>query len=301
MFGDLMNRQDFLTIIITSFRKWQKHDASLRAAALTYFMIMPLPSLMLIAVAILAQIYGQTQALQQLIHQITTVAGSSVADLVSQILKSAQGPFTSVFGSFIGVVFALAGAIGAFSVLQKSINAIWETRPDEMRSSLRENVGHFFLISAVGLMVIVWTALSTVFFSVLVIILEPVVGSLAPTFLRGAQVLLSFGLGTLLFAVIFKRLPEKEIRWGDVALAAVITGLVFTILNYVFGVYLSLFPVTTLAGAAGSLMLLLLWIYLTNLSVLFGVQFSKVYAEKSGSISKSVKVEPEKRSERKGI
>jgi uncharacterized BrkB/YihY/UPF0761 family membrane protein len=116
-----MNRQEFLNLIQVTFKKWQSHDASLRAAAITFFAMLPLPSFALITVAVLAQVYGQQQALQQLIVQIRNVAGSSVADLVSQLLTNAQSPLTSFFGSFFAVVFALAGALGAFSVLQKSV------------------------------------------------------------------------------------------------------------------------------------------------------------------------------------
>ena len=81
-------------------------------------------------------------------------------------------------------------------------------------------------------------------------------------------------------------LPETLVRWGDVWLASAITAFVFTILNYLFGVYLSVFQVTTLAGTAGALMVLFLWIYIMNLFILFGAQFSKVYAETHGSRAK---------------
>jgi len=100
------------------------------------------------------------------------------------------------------------------------------------------------------------------------------------------HVILSIGLGILLFSIIFKQLPEIRLRWGDVTLAAALTSFIFTLLNYLFGVYLSLFSATTLAGTAGALMLLFFWIYLTSLFLLFGVQFSKAYAEKMGSLSK---------------
>ncbi|MGE5188175.1 MAG: YihY/virulence factor BrkB family protein, partial [Betaproteobacteria bacterium] len=123
-------------------------------------------------------------------------------------------------------------------------------------------------------------------FELAVLLLEPVLGAFAPFLLRALHLILSFGLGTLLFAIIFKQLPELNIKWSDVALAAAISSAVFTILNYLFGVYLSLFAATTLAGTAGTLMLLFLWIYLTNLFLLFGVQFSKIYAETKGSLSK---------------
>jgi membrane protein len=280
-----MNRQEFTNLIRVTFKKWQSHDASLRAAAITFFAIMPLPSLALITVAVLAQVYGQQQALQQLIFQIRNVAGPSIADLVSQLLRNAQNPLTSFFGSLFAVVFALAGALGAFSVLQKSINKVWEIKPVQLSfaESIRAKFTPFILTGIVGFVVVAWTAFSTVLFSAAVLILNPIFGGFAPVFLRALQIILSFGLGTLLFAIIFKQLPEIHVEWKDVILAAVITSVIFTLLNYLFGVYLTLFPLTTLGGTAGSLILLFLWIYLVSLFILFGAQLTRVYAATFGS------------------
>jgi membrane protein len=280
-----MNRQEFMNLIRVTFKKWQSHDASLRAAAITFFVMLPLPSFALITVAVLAQVYGQQQALQQLILQIRNVAGSSVADLVSQLLTNAQNPLTSFFGSLFAVVFALAGALGAFSVLQKSVNKVWEIKPVHLSftESVRSKFAPFVLTGIVGFVVVVWTAFSTVFFGAAVLFLEPVFGGLTAVFLRVLQIILSFGLGTLLFAIIFKQLPEIHVEWRDVTLAAVITSVIFTVLNYLFGVYLSLFPVTTLGGTAGSLILLFLWMYLVSLFILFGAQLTRVYAAAFGS------------------
>ena len=281
-----MNRQEFIDLIKVTFTKWQKQDATITAGALTFFTIMPLPSLALIAVAILAQVYGQQQALQQLVNQISSFAGPSVAALLAQLLRNAANPLTSLFGSLISVAFAISGAVGAFSVLQKSIDAIWEVKPTKRGrlASLSVKAVPFLSIVGLSLIVVVWTTFSTVLFSAMVFILDPLFGSLTPLFLRSLQVVLSLGLGILLFAIIFKLVPETLVRWEDVLLAAGITAFVFTILNYLFGVYLSVFQVTTLAGTAGALMVLFLWIYIMNLFILFGAQFSKVYAERYGSL-----------------
>ena len=287
-----MNRQEFTDLIKVTFTKWQKHDATLTAGALTFFTIMPLPSLALIAVAILAQVYGQQQALQQLVNQVSSFAGSSVGALLAQLLRNAASPLTSYFGSLISVTFAISGAVGAFSVLQKSMDAIWEVEPTKQGrlASVRKKAVPFLLIVGLSLIVVAWTTFSTVLFNAMVFILVPLIGSMAPLFLRSLQVVLSLGLGTLLFAIIFKLLPETLVRWGDVWLAAAITAFVFTILNYLFGVYLSVFQVTTLAGTAGALMVLFLWIYIMNLFILFGAQFSKVYAETHGSHAREVSI-----------
>ena len=280
-----MNVQDFKNLILETFNGWQKHDATLKAGALTFFTIMPLPSLALITLAILAQVYGQQQALQQLINQVSALAGPTIANLLSQILQNAQSPLTSVFGSLFSVAFAISGAVGVFSVLQKSLNVIWQIKPIPKKglAIIGGKVVPFIFIVGLGLIVVVWTTFSSVLFSASVLALSPVLGGFAAVFLRILEVVLSFGLGTLLFAIIFKQLPDVSVQWRDVTLAAVITGVVFTILNYFFDIYLSYFQVSTLAGTAGTLMLLFLWIYVTNLFILFGAQLSKVYAETHGS------------------
>jgi len=276
-----------------TFTRWQKRDPTLTAGALTFFTMMPLPSLALIAVAILAQVYGQ-QALPQLVTQVSAFAGPSVANLFAQLLSNAASPLTSFFSSLIGVGFAIFGAVGAFSTLGKAMDSIWEVKPARQGrlAIVGDKAVPFLLIVGLSLIVDACTTFSTVLFSAILFILHPLIGGAAPLFLRSLQVVLSLGLGTLLFAMIFKLLPETLVRWGDVWLAATITAFVFTVLNYLFGVYLSVFQVTTLAGTAGALMVLFLWIYVMNLFILFGAQFSKVYAETYSSQTKGV--EPEK-------
>ena len=288
-----MNRREFIDLLKITFSRWQKQDSNFRAGALTFFTIMPLPSLALIAVAILASVYGKQQALQQLVNQMSAFAGPSVAGLLGQLLVNAQSPLTSFFGSLVSIAFAISGALGAFSVLQKSLDAIWEVKPYKrgMKDTIKEKAIPFSLILGLSVIVVAWTAFSTVLFGAMVFVLDPLIGPLAPLFLRSLQVSLSLGLGTLLFALIFKLLPETRVRWGDVWPAAALTALIFTILNYLFGIYLSVFQVTTLAGTAGALMVLFLWIYVMNLFILFGAQFSKVYSEKTRGLASRESIE----------
>lgn len=280
-----MNKGQFAGLLFKSFSKWQKHDATLRAAALTFFTILPLPSLALIAVAVLAQVYGQPAALAQLISHVSAIAGPTVANLLHDVLLDAQSPLTGALDSFFAVVFALVGALGAFTVLQQSVDVIWEIHVKERGRAafVKEKVLPFILVVVIGALVVGWNAASTVLFDAVVYALEPFLGGFTPYLIWILQILLSFGLGTVLFAIIFRELPETKVEWRDVWVAALLTAGIFTGLNYLFGLYLSSVTVTTLAGTAGSLIVLLLWIYFVNLFVLFGAQFSKVYAQAFGS------------------
>jgi membrane protein len=279
-----MNKQQFYNLLKTSLKKWLADNSTQRAAALTFYIILPLPSLLLIVIAIFAQFYGQTQAVEQLVRQIAAVAGPAVAGLFSELLESAASPFTSVWVSVTVVGFSLVGAIGAFSVLRDTMDVIWMvTLPKRLSLTrrIRQKIVPFALVSSLGLIVIAWTGIITVIFGALKLL--PITSVFTAVFLALAQIILSFAVATLLFAVIYKMIPEAKVAWRDVALASAMSGLAFTITNYVFGSYIQTFTVTTIIGAAGSLMIILLWIFIINQIVLFGAEFSKAYAYTFGS------------------
>ena len=282
-----MNRKEFVAIAIASLREWQHNNATLRAAALAFFIILPLPSLLLITSDVYSQFLGQALGTQQLILQISALAGPTIASLVGELLQGAASPFTSVFNSFVSVVFAVAGAVGAFAVLQDTLNVLWEVKLP-IRRSIKTRIRERFVpfVSVLGAAVIVFGLLE--FTSLLTnSVRDTLVGGIgefaASSFLFLIQVLFSFGSAILLFAIIFKEIPDTLVEWGDVWLGAIITALAFTILNYLFRFYLQSFPVTSLAGAAGSLIILLLWVFVIAQFLLYGAQFTHCSAETVGS------------------
>jgi membrane protein len=283
-----MNWHEFKKIAELSYHRWQTHNASIRAAALAFFTIMPLPSLLIISAAIFGFLYGAPQALEKLTEQISIVAGPTVAGLIGDLLKSAQNPFTSILGSFLSVMFALVGAIGAFLVLQDALNTIWDVPPLKGRSlktRIRERIVPFVLVSATVIVVLAWTSISNLLTSSLGVAFEPLIGHFSAVIISSAQIFSSFAISTLLFAFIYTQIPDVDVEWGDVWLASLVVGFISTILNYLFGVYIHAFPVSTIAGAAGSLILILLWIFVTDMFILFGAHFSNVYSETVGSRS----------------
>ncbi len=288
-----MDRKELYRILKNSFRHWLEDNATLRAAALTFFIILPLPSLLLIVIAFFSQFYGQTQSINFLVQQISALAGPAVADLFRQILSDATSPFTSVWTAIVVVGFSVGGAIGAFSVLRDSMNCIWEVKLQKRKPlwrRLRQTVGPFVLVSFLGLIVIVWTAFGSGLSSlILMFSINTTLTAIAVAF---AQIVLSFAVATLLLALIYKLIPETRIHWQDVYSAAVITGVAFTITNYVFGTYIQTFTVTTVIGAAGALLILLLWIFVLNELVLFGAELSKIYAITVGEHARQHLPEP---------
>jgi len=283
----ILDRKTFFELMDAAFRKWLDHNASLRAAALAYFIILPLPLLLLIMLTIFTLIYGQVGAFEALIQQITTFAGPVVAELIRQLLESVTSPFNSVLTSLVSLGFTVLGAVGAFGVLQDTLNRIWEV-PKSKRSlidRLKRNSIPFSIIFILGVTIIIWTILTTVLTDFIGVVLYPFASDIISIILPITQIGLSFALASLLFAIIYKQIPEVPIHWKDVKIAAIITSLMFTSTNYLIGTVIENFTITSLPGLAGILIILLSWLYLINQFILFGAAFSNVYAKKSGSRS----------------
>jgi membrane protein len=284
-----MDRKEFMAIAKVSLRKWQTNNATLRAAALAFFIILPLPSLLLITVDIYSQFLGQTQGTLQFIQMISTLAGPTIATLIGELLKGAGNPFNSVFNSFVSVIFAFAGAIGAFAVLQDTFNVLWDVRLPAKRSikiRIRERFVPFVSVLGASAVVVGLLEFTSLLSSAVNDALVGGIGAFAASaVLFSIQILFSFGSAALLFAVIFKEIPDTFVEWGDVWVGATITAVAFTVMNNVFRFYLQTFPVTSLAGAAGSLIILLLWVFVIAQFLLYGAQFSHCSAETVGSHS----------------
>ena len=291
-----MNRKQLYGIFKTSFHDWLEDNATLRAAALTFFIILPLPTLLLIVVAIFAQFLGQTQATQILLLQISAVAGPAVSELFRQLLSNAGSPFSSIWTAIVLVGFSFGGAIGAFSVLRDTMDCIWEVKVPKalpVWRRIRQRIGPFVLLSALGLIIIVWTAIaSSVFNLINQYSINDTLTSIAITI---AQVTLSLGVATLLLAIIYKTIPEARVHWRDIILASAVTGLAFITTNYIFGTYIQTFIVTTVIGTAGALLIILIWIFILNQIVLFGAEFSKNYATTVGTHARKHQPEPYER------
>lgn len=281
-----MDKKQLYGVFKTAFLNWLKDNATLRAAALTYFIIIPLPTLLLIIVAVFTAFLGETQAVEIVVQQITAIAGPSVADLFRQLLVSSASPFTSIWTALVVIGFSVGGAIGTFAVLRDTMNRIWDVtlpKGKPLWKRGREKVVPFMLVTVLGLIVIVWTGLTTVLFDAI----REFSFSTILTFagLEIAQILSSFAVAALLLAIIYKIIPEATVHWQDIALATLVASIAFTIANYIFGFYVQTFVVTTVGGAAGALLIILLWVFVLNLILLYGAEVSKVYAVTVGTHS----------------
>lgn len=202
-----------------------------------------------------------------------------MAGLFNQLLSNTTSPFTSFWTAIVVVGFSVVGLIGAFSVLRDTMDCVWEVRLPKkrpLRKRIRQKIGPFVLVSALGLIVTAWTSIASSLSNL--VSLYSINGTLAVVSIAVSQVVLSFVVVTLPLAVIYKLIPEARVHWQDVTIASIVAGIAFTITNYIFGTYIQTFTVTTVIGAAGALLVILLWIFILNQILLFGAEVSKVYA-----------------------
>jgi membrane protein len=269
-----------------TFTEWSQDNASRLAAALAYYTVFSIAPLLIIAIAIAGIAAGLvgTAPQEQVISRIRDSMGSGAANLVQTMIKSISVPSNNVLATAVGVAAILLGAAGLFSALQGALNTIWEVMPTPGRSILSvvlDRLISFAMVLGTGFFLLASLAVSAGLAA-----LGKFFVNLVPDFSYVWQVVdfvVSFGIIGLLFAMIYKVLPDVEIAWGDVWIGAAVTSLLFNVGKFLIGLYLGRSSVGSLYGAAGSLAVFLVWIYYSAQIILFGAEFTQVYARQRGS------------------
>jgi membrane protein len=254
-------------------------------AALAYYTIFSLAPLLVITISIAGLAFGREAAEGQIFDQLRGLLGEESGRAMQVIVQNAsQEPKTGVLATIIGFALLLFGASGVFGQLQTSLNAIWGVQPKPGRGILgiiHDRILSFGFILVVGFLLLVSLLLTAAIsfagqrFGEMIVGMEALVQLL--------NTILSLAVITLLFAMMFKFLPDAKIAWRDVWIGAFITALLFTIGKFALGVYLGRSGVASSYGAAGSLIVLLLWVYYSSQIVFFGAEFTQVYANRFGS------------------
>ena len=264
-----------------AFKQWQQDKASLLAAALAYYTVFSITPLLVIAIAIAGAVFGEEAARGEIVQQINQLVGQQGAEAIETALANADRPEISSTASIISVVILLVGASGVFAQLQEALNTVWnvKAKPNAgIWGFIRKRLLSFGVVLAVGFLLLV----SLIFSAVL-----SGIGKLdiIPGFTPLWQLLnfaISFGFISLLFALIYKYLPDAKIRWKDVWVGAIITALLFTFGKFLIGLYLGRGSFGSAYGAAGSLIVFLAWVFYSAQILLFGAEFTQVYARKYG-------------------
>jgi membrane protein len=264
---------------------WFDDQAPTLGAAVAYYTVFSLAPLFIIAVAIAGLVFGREAAQGQIFEQLRAMIGETSAAAMEDVVESANSqPRTGVFATIVGFVALIVGASGVFAQMQASLNAIWRVEPKPGRGIwglIQDRVLSFGFILIVGFLLLISLILTTI-----IAFIGEWFGGFVPgveTFIQILNAILSLAVITLLFAMIFKFLPDVKIAWRDVWIGALITAGLFTAGKEVLGLYLGKSGVASSYGAVGSLIVLLLWVYYSAQIVFFGAEFTKAYANRFGS------------------
>jgi membrane protein len=280
-----MNPKEILPILKETASEWMEDQAQSLGAALAYYTVFSLAPLLLIAIAIAGFFFGREAAQGQIFDQLRGLLGEASGKAMQDMVQNANTkPATGVMAALIGAVTLLFGASGVFGQLQTSLNAIWGVQPKPGRGVLgiiQDRILSFGFILVVGFLLLV-----SLLFTATIALVGEWFGGMVPGMEALIQILnsvLSLALITLLFATIFKFLPDAKIAWRDVWIGAFITAVLFTVGKFALGLYLGKSGVASSYGAAGSLIVLLLWVYYSSQILFFGAEFTQVYANRFGS------------------
>ena len=252
-------------------------------AALAYYTIFSIAPLLLIAIAIAGLVFGREAASGQIYGQLRGVLGPQSAEMIQKMVEAAAKPKTSTIATIVGVVTLLLGASGVIGQLKDALNTIWDVKPPAIgiMGKLKNYLLNGAMVLGIGFLLLVSLVLDSGLAAF---------GKFANSHLPGGegvwqvlQLIVSLGVITVLFAAMFRFLPDLKIEWRDVWFGAAFTSLLFVLGKFALGLYLGKRAVGSSYGAAGSLVLVLLWVYYAAQIVLFGAEFTQVYARTHGS------------------
>jgi len=267
-----------------AFDEFFKDKVPRLSAALAYYALFSLAPLIIISVSVAGMFFGQLAVTGQLHDQLRDFFGDQGTQAIESMMKAAQKPDSSLAASIIGGITLLIGATGVFGQLQDALNTIWEVKPKPgrgIKGFIQERFLSLAMVLGIGFLLLVSMVLSAV--------LAALTGSInaqfgfTPVTANIVHVLVSFIVITLLFAMIFKYLPDARVQWRDVWYGAIFTAALFTVGKLLLGFYLGRAATASAYGAAGSLVLVLMWVYYSSIILFFGAEVTQVYAKARGS------------------
>ncbi len=280
-------------IFAAAFSAWRKDKALRLGASLAYYTFFSIPSLLVIAVAAGGMFYGEEAVRGRVVEQFQGLLGAHGAQALDTIIRRAGSLRSGLFAAVAGIATLVIGATAVFVELQDALNTIWGVTPRP-----KSELTYLIRVRALALLVVIGTG----FLLLISLVLSTVLASFGaylsglwhgpPALLQLLQlgnIVVSTGIITLLFAMIFRVLPDARIAWKDVWLGAAVTAVLFTLGKFLIGLYLGRTRIESIFGGAGSLAILLVWVYYSSQIFFFGAEFTQVYANTYGS-----KIRPEK-------
>jgi membrane protein len=280
----IMYAKGAYSLLKESFNEYNKDNVPRLGAAMAYYTIFSLAPLLIIAIGIAGLVFGQEAARGEIIEQLQDLVGPTGAKAIEAMIANASKPSSGTIATIIGIVTLFIGASGAFGELQSALNTIWDApaRPDSgIIAMLKVRFLSMLMVIGTGFLLLVSLVLSAGLAAV-----GSYVSHLLPlpeAVLHLIGFFISFGMITVLFASIYKVLPDVPIAWKDVWIGAVLTAFLFELGKSLIGLYIGKANFASAYGAAGSLVVVLVWVYYSTQILLFGAEFTEVYAKAHGS------------------
>lgn len=277
-----------LSFFTKIFKDFSDDQCGVRAAALAYYTIFALPPLLVLLILLVGLVWDPVEVQRALETQFSTMIGPDGAAAIHEMLAHAKRPGSGgVLATLVGIGLLMFGAIGAFMQLQAALNRAWEVRPDPsqggIKSFIMKRLLSLGMILGVAFLLIVSLAVSALLSALSTRIVFP------ERAFAIMDLALSFSVMTMLFAAIYRFLPDAEVQWRDVWVGALVTSVLFVVGKFVIGFYLGRSAPGDAYGAAGALAVILVWVYYAGMIVLFGAEFTQAWAERRGA-----KINPEK-------
>lgn len=267
-----------------TFSEFIDDNAMKLSAALSYYTIFSLPPLLIIIISMSGFFFGAEAVRGELFWQINGLVGNDAALQIQEAIKNVKLSSSSTFATTLGVIILLIGASSVFAEIQDSINLIWGIRAKPKRGLikfLKNRLMSFSMIGSVGFLLLVGLIVNS-----LMDVLNKRLASLFPVdtiyLFYVINILIVFIIITLLFTVIFKTLPDGKVVLRDCLIGSSFTAFLFMIGKFAIGYYLGRFNIGSIYGAAGSIILILVWVYYSAVILYFGAEFTKVYATTHG-------------------
>ena len=258
--------------------QWDAHNAWTHSAALAFYTLFSLAPVLIVVVSLSGAVFGQERVRSQVVREFQQLMGHDTGQAIQGILETAARMVTGGLAGTIGLVTLLFGATAVFIELQTALNVVWDVAPKPghlLRTLLLKRLLSFALVIAIGFLLLVSLILSAGL-NALQEYMKTRVGM--PALLDVLNVLFTFAVFSLLFALIYRVLPDVEIPWRDVWLGSFVTSALFSLGKWLIGLYLGHNQIVSAYGAAGSVVIILLWVYYTALIVLLGAEFTRVYS-----------------------
>ena len=280
-------------IVKAAFADWKDDNAPRLGAALAYYTVFSLAPLLVVAIAVAGLAFGHEAAQGRIVAEIQGLVGKAGAEAVQGMLESARKPSSSAWAAVLGTLTLLLGAGGAFTELRGALNVVWEAPPKPgggIWGAIRDRLLSFAMVLVVGFLLLVSLAVSASLAAIHGFSVGLWPG--AKVLLEVVNAIFSFGVVTVMFAAIFKLLPDTQIAWRDVWAGAATTAALFTVGKTLIGLYLGKSSIASAYGAAASLAIILAWVYYAAQILFFGAELTQVYAHRHGSRRETATASP---------